>query len=58
MQKQIEYLKSQITKPYGWPVDDVMQHIDYMQLALKFLPPPSKNGQGPKDVKDWYEDSK
>jgi len=54
MQKQIEYLKSQITKPYGWTVlDEVMQRIDYMQLALKFLPPRSKHGQGPKQVKDW-----
>jgi len=24
-----------------------------MQIVLKFLPPPSKKGQGPQDVTDW-----
>jgi len=44
LQKQIDYLKYQIAKPYGWTVDETMQRIDYMHLALKFLPVQSKYG--------------
>ena len=54
MHKQVEYLKNKITKPYGWSVDEVFARLGYMQMALKFLPPPSKKGPGPQDITDWY----
>jgi hypothetical protein len=53
LQKQIEYLKNQIAKPYGWTVDETMQRIEYMHLALKYLPIPSKHGQGVKQITDF-----
>jgi len=52
-QQEVEYLKNKITKPYGLSVDEVFAHLEYMQIALKFLLPPSKKGQGPQDITDW-----